>query len=55
VLLDGRAVGRTPLTLRSLPAAEYRIQMELEGFRPWSTTVKVAAGEQSKVAGSLER
>lgn len=55
VLLDGRPVGQTPVTLRSVTAGEHTVQMELDGFRRWSSTVKVAAGEQSKVAGSLER
>jgi serine/threonine protein kinase len=55
VTVDGRVVGKTPLSLESFGAGEHAIQIELDGYRRWSGTVRVTAGERKKVAASLER
>jgi hypothetical protein len=54
VFLDGKPVGTTPLVLTSVIAGSHAVRLELSGHRPWSTSVQVAAGERSKVTGSLE-
>jgi hypothetical protein len=55
VILDGKAVGRTPLSIPDVAAGEHGIRLELPGFNRWSTTVDVKAGSPSRVAASLEQ
>jgi serine/threonine-protein kinase len=55
VLVDGHAVGTTPVTLRTIAPGSHKIRLELAGHRAWSSTVRVAAGRQRKVAASLDR
>lgn len=54
VFLDGKLTGTTPLVLASVAGGSHAVRLELTGYRPWSTSVQVAAGERSKVTGSLE-
>jgi hypothetical protein len=53
VALDGRVVGRTPLSIPNVPEGTHVIGMELPGFNRWATSVRVSAGERARVAGSL--
>ena len=55
VVLDGRSVGRTPMTIPDVSQGEHRIQLDLPGFKAWATSVDVKAGGQSRVAASLEQ
>jgi serine/threonine protein kinase len=55
VTLDGRAVGVTPLTLPEVAAGSHAIRLELQGYRAWSVSAQVMAGQQKKVSASLER
>lgn len=55
VILDGRAVGRTPLLIADVAAGEHGIRLELPGFKRWSTTVDVKAGNPIRVTASLEQ
>jgi serine/threonine protein kinase len=55
VILDGRVVGVTPLTLPEVAAGSHAVRLELEGYRAWSVSAQVVAGQQKKVNASLER
>jgi hypothetical protein len=55
VILDGRAVGRTPLSIADVAVGEHAIRLELPGFNRWSTTVDVKAGNPIRVTASLEQ
>jgi serine/threonine protein kinase len=55
VFVDGRNVGRTPLTLPDVSAGDHAVRLELSGHRPWSTSVKVEGGAPQRVGGSLEK
>jgi hypothetical protein len=55
VFLDGRPVGTTPLALDKVAAGSHVVRLELTGYNRWSSMVQIAAGERSKVTGSLER
>jgi hypothetical protein len=55
VLVDGRAVGRTPLQIPSVRAGFHDVRIELPGFRRWATSVQVAGGDRARVAASLEQ
>jgi hypothetical protein len=55
VTLDGRVVGVTPLTLPEVAAGSHAVRLDLVGYRVWSASTQVTAGEQKKVNASLER
>jgi len=55
VRLDGRAVGKTPLTLSAIGAGSHAVRIELDGYRPWSAAIQVVAGTQNRVTASLEQ
>ncbi len=55
VLVDSRPVGTTPLLLSELRAGSHVVRIEQEGYRPWSSSVRVVAGERGRVTASLER
>jgi hypothetical protein len=55
VFLDGRLIGTTPLVVASVPAGEHAIRIERDGYRRWSSSVRIVAAEQNRVTASLER
>jgi serine/threonine-protein kinase len=55
VFIDGHEAGRTPLTVRDVKPGSRKVRLELNGYRPWSLAVRVAAGRQRRVVASLER
>ena len=55
VILDGKTVGRTPLSIAEISDGAHDIRLDLPGFRGWATTVQVRPGEQTRVAASLEQ
>jgi hypothetical protein len=55
VLIDGRPVGTTPLSVPDVRIGAHVIRLELPEHRPWSASTRVAAGETARVTGSLER
>ena len=55
VFVDGKLVGTTPMSLPSVPAGSHAIRLEHDGYRRWSSSVRVVASEQNRVTASLER
>ena len=55
VYVDGRLVGTTPLQSHSLSAGEHAIRLEHEGYRRWTSAVRIVTNEQNRVTASLER
>jgi hypothetical protein len=55
VFLDGRPIGTTPLQISDVATGEHAVGLELEGYRRWSSSVRVVAGERNRVAASLEQ
>ena len=55
VFVNDRLAGSTPIAVPGLPAGSTTVRIELDGYEPWTTTVRVGAGEQTRVAASLER
>jgi hypothetical protein len=53
VLVNGRAVGVTPLTLREQRAGSVAVQIASEGFERWSASVQIPAGQVTSVAATL--
>jgi hypothetical protein len=54
VIIDGKSVGRTPLSMETSPGA-HDVRLSLPGFKGWATTVDVKAGGTTRVSGSLEQ
>jgi hypothetical protein len=55
VWVDGRDVGRTPLTLSGIRAGSHVVRIELDGYRTWTAAVRVVAGTRRRVSASLEQ
>ena len=53
VIIDGREVGRTPLTLEGLTPGVHAIRIDLTGYLPITTTARVEPGARARVAVSL--
>jgi len=53
VTINGKPSGTTPLTVNDLSPGEYSILMVMPGYRNFSTTVRVVAGERARAAASL--
>jgi len=55
VLIDGKPFGTTPASIPDIPIGSHVVRLELADHRAWTTSTRVAAGEQARVTGSLER
>lgn len=55
VFLDGRSVGVTPVTVPDVRIGSHVVRLELADHRHWSTTTRVASGQEVRVTGSLDR
>ena len=53
VLVNGRAVGVTPLILREQRAGSVALQIASEGFERWSASVQIPAGQVTSIAATL--
>jgi hypothetical protein len=54
VLVNGKLMGTTPLKIPEVAIGSQIVRLELEDHRVWTTTTRVAAGQESRVTGSLE-
>jgi hypothetical protein len=54
VLLDGNVVGRAPLSIPDVAEGAHEVRVELAGFNPWMTSVRVRDGSRARVGASLE-
>jgi len=55
IFLDGTPVGTTPMLLPAVRAGEHAVRMEHDGYRNWSSSVRVVASERNRVTASLEK
>jgi hypothetical protein len=55
VYLDGKLIGNTPLSLPAVTAGEHAVRLEHDGYRNWSSSVRIVASERNRVTASLER
>jgi hypothetical protein len=55
ILIDGKLAGTTPASIPDVPIGSHVVRLELADHRAWTTSTRVAAGEQARVTGSLER
>ena len=54
VLLDGNVIGRAPLSIPEVAEGTHEVRIELAGFIPLVTSVRVKDGSRARVAASLE-
>lgn len=55
VYLDGALMGTTPLQLPDISAGEHAVRLEHDGYRLWTSSVRVVAAETNRVTASLEK
>jgi hypothetical protein len=55
VFLDGKPIGTTPLMVPTVAAGDHVVRLELDGYRPWTSSVRMVAAESNRVTASLER
>jgi serine/threonine protein kinase len=54
VIIDGRFVGLTPLSIPELTLGGHSVRLDMAGHRSFSTRATVKAGEQTRVTAALE-
>ena len=55
VFIDGKLAGATPLNVPAVPAGEHAVRLEREGYRRWTSSVRIVASGQNRVTASLEK
>jgi len=55
VYVDNKLAGTTPLSVPNVPAGSHAVRLERDGYRRWSSSVRVVAAERNRVTASLER
>ena len=55
VFIDGQAIGVAPLSIADVAEGTHDIRLELAGFNPWVTSVRVSRGGRTRVGASLAR
>jgi serine/threonine protein kinase len=55
VYLDGKLLGKTPFSLPVVAAGDHAIRLERDGYRRWSSSIRIVASEQNRVTASLEK
>jgi hypothetical protein len=48
-------MGTTPARIPDIPIGSHAIRLELTDHRVWTSSTRVAAGQETRVTGSLER
>ena len=54
VFISGREYGTTPLRVPEVAIGSHVVRLELADHRSWTNTIRVTAGQELKVTGSLE-
>ena len=55
ILVDGKRIGTTPARIPDMAIGSHVVRLELPDHRAWTTSTRVAAGQETRVTGSLER
>jgi len=55
VSIDGQMIGQAPLSIADVAEGTHDIRLELAGFNPWVTSVRVSRGGRTRVGASLAR
>ncbi len=55
VTIDGTPRGTTPCSVDRVAAGEHAVVIALDKFKPWTRSLKVQAGDELKLAATLEK
>ena len=55
VFVDGKLIGTTPISVPQVGAGAHAIRLERDGYRRWSSSIRMIAGEPNRVTASLEK
>ncbi len=55
VLLNGRLIGRTPLSTESIEPGSHRLRIVEDEYEPYEASIQIESGETQSVHGELER
>jgi len=55
VLLDGKLVGKAPMTVRNVTPGRHTIEFRRQGHRPVTLQAQVQAGASARVSATLPR
>ncbi|HEY0875917.1 MAG TPA: PEGA domain-containing protein [Vicinamibacterales bacterium] len=55
VLIDGKFMGTTPVRIPDIRIGSHVVRLQLADHGDWTTSTRVAAGQETRVTGSLER
>jgi hypothetical protein len=55
VFIDGQLVGTTPMSVPQVGAGAHAIRLERDGYRRWSSSIRIVTGEPNRVTASLEK
>jgi serine/threonine-protein kinase len=55
VVLDGKPIGTTPMRIPEVAAGSHVVRLELADHQTWTTSTRIAGGQETRVTGSLER
>jgi hypothetical protein len=55
VLIDGKPSGTTPMLLEGLNAGDHVVHIDAQGYRRWTSAVRIVSGLRARVSASLER
>jgi hypothetical protein len=55
VFIDDKLVGTTPLQVLEVAAGVHAVGLEHDGYRRWTSSVRVVSGERIRVTASLEK
>lgn len=54
VFVNNERVGEAPLVLSSLPVGSRAVRVELNGYEPWSRSVRIVANRSTSISAHLE-
>jgi hypothetical protein len=55
IIIEGKKLGKTPLTIRVNPAGLYRVKLEKKFLRTWEKIVKVNPGQITEIQANLKK
>jgi len=53
VFINSEPVGVTPLVLAEIPVGSRAVRLEADDHAPWSSTIRVVAGQQAHLSATL--
>jgi hypothetical protein len=52
-VVNGQVVGQTPVVLNDMPVGSRALLVRLDGYSPWSASVRIVANQRTTVRAML--